>query len=173
MQKALTDARVPAAIAQRRDDFRSAQFLWLAAALRLASRPLDRRALDALTGAFNRWFESEIWSDNIAAAADISSRSLLTEWASVVAALDSDQTKPLAQLALELGQQPTTFRNFIAKFLELLPQDAEDDASDIEEDRSAWASLFRSINQAIGRAAPLEQFLQELGLRSKEPIVQE
>lgn len=171
MQKALTDARVPAAIAQRRDDFRSAQFLWLAAALRLASRPLDRRALDALTGAFNRWFESEIWSDNIAAAADISSRSLLTEWASVVAALDSEQTKPLAQLALELGQQPTTFRNFIAKFLELLPQDAEDDASDIEEDRSAWASLFRSINQAIGRAAPLEQFLQELGLRSKEPPV--
>lgn len=170
MQKALTDAKVPAAIAQRRDDFRSAQFLWLAAALRLASRPLDRRALDALTGAFNRWFGSEIWSDNIAAAADISSRSLLAEWSSVAATLNDDLAKTLAKVTLALDQQPTTFRNFIAKVLELLPRD-DDDASDIAEDRAAWGGLIRSINQTIGRAAPLEQFLQELALRSKEPPV--
>lgn len=171
MQQALIDAHIPAAIAQRRDDFRSAQFLWLAAALRLASRPLDRRALDALTGAFNRWFDSGIWSDNIADAAEISSRSLLAEWANVAATLDNDQAKRLAQLALALEQQPTTFRDFIAKFLELLPQELVDDASDVEEDRSAWGGLCRSINQAIGRAAHLEQFLQELALRSKEPPV--
>ncbi len=171
MRRALLDAHVPAAIAQRRDDFRSAQFLSLAAALRLASRPLDRRALDALTGAFNRWFDSEIWSDNIAATAEISSRSLLAEWASVAATLDNNLQKTLAQLALALEQQPTTFRDFIAKFVELVPRETGDDASDVEEDRAAWGTLYRSINQTIGRAAPLEQFLQELALRSKEPPV--
>ena len=171
MQKALTDANVPAAIAQRRDDFRSAQFLWLAAALRLASRPLDRRALDALTGAFNRWFNSDIWSDNIAAAAEISSRSLLAEWANAAATVDDDQANTLVGLALALEQQPTAFRNFMAKFLEMVPADAPDTDSDIQEDRAAWVSLFRSINQVVGRHAPLEQFLQELALRSKEPPV--
>ena len=171
MQKSLTDAKVPAAIAQRRDDFRSAQFLWLAAALRLASRPLDRRALDTLTGAFNRWFDSEIWSDDIAVAAEISSRSLLSEWANVAAGIADDEAKSLAQLASSLDGQPTTYRTFIAKVLDLLPPQSEDGGSDIEEDRAAWNSLVRSINQAIGRTAPLEQFLQELGLRSKEPPV--
>ena len=171
MQRVLTDADVEAAIAQRRDDFRSAQFLWLGAALRLASRPLDRRALDALTGAFNRWFGSEIWSDDIAAAADISSRSLLTEWANAAAFVEDDSAKALAATAAALGQQPTTFRNFIAKFLESLPQNPGEDTTDIEEDHAAWNSLLRSINQAIGRNAPIEQFLQELALRSKEPPV--
>ena len=171
MQQALTDAHVEAAIAQRRDDFRSAQFLWLAAALRLASRPLDRRALDTLTGAFNRWFGSEIWSDNIAAAADISSRSLLGEWASAAASCEGDNAQNFAAMAAELARQPTTFRNFITKFLDSLPRASAEDTTDIEEDRSAWNGLVRSINQAVGRAAPLEQFLQELALRSKEPPV--
>ena len=171
MQKALTDAKVPAAIAQRRDDFRSAQFLWLAAALRLASRPLDRRALDALTGAFNRWFGGEIWSDDVAAAADISSRSLLAEWSSAAASVDDDQAKKLVEMASALGRQPTNFRDFIAQFLALLPQNSAEDTTDIEEDRAAWGGLVRSIGQAIGRDASLEQFLQELALRSKEPPV--
>lgn len=169
MEKALKDSKVPAAIAQRRDDFRSAQFLWLAATLRLAARPRDRRALDALTGAFNRWFDTEFWADNIAATAEISSRSLLTEWATAAAVVESDQAKALVDLTFAFEQQPTTFRDFIAKFLELVPEDAQNPDSDIEEDRSAWVSLFRSINQVVGRQAPLEQFLQELALRSKEP----
>jgi len=171
MQIALTDAGVPAAIAQRRDDFRSAQFLWLTGALRLASRPLDRRTLDAMTGAFNRWLGSEIWSDDVAAAADISSRSLLAEWSCAAASIEGEQAKTLASMAFDLAQQPTTFREFTARFLELLPREGADDITDIEEDRSAWASLVRSIGQTIGRDAPLEQFLQELALRSKEPPV--
>lgn len=171
MQKALTDVHVEAAIAQRRDDFRSAQFLWLGAALRLAARPLDRRALDTLTGAFNRWFGSEIWSDNIAAAADISSRSLLGEWASAAAAIQDGSARTYAAMAAELETQPTTFRRFIAKFLESVPQEPAETVTDVEEDHSAWNSLIRSINQAIGRDAPIEQFLQELALRSKEPPV--
>ena len=171
MQKALADVKVAAAIAQRRDDFRSAQFLWLAAALRLASRPRDRRALDALTGAFNRWQGSEIWSDDIAAAADISSRSLLSEWANAVLSLDREEARTLGSIAMELNDHPSMFRDFITKFLELLPTEGSEDGSDIDEDRSAWAGLVRSIGQAVGRDAPLEQFLQELALRSKEPPV--
>ena len=171
MHEALKEAQVEAAVAQRRDDFRSAQFLWFGAALRLASRPLDRRALDTLTGAFNRWFGSEIWSDDIAAAADISSRSLLGEWANAAGSTQDHNAQTFAAMAAALEKQPTTFRRFIANFLESLPQESAESTTDIEEDRKPWNGLVRSINQAIGRAAPIEQFLQELALRSKEPPV--
>lgn len=171
IQKALTEAGVPAAIAQRRDDFRSAQFLWMAAALRLASRPLDRRALDTLTGAFNRWFGTEVSSDDVAALAEISSRSLLIEWATAIQEIGNLDAKTISVMAAELSRQPSIFRDFISRFLQTLPQDASEDMLDIEEDRSAWASLYRSINLTVGRDAPIEQFLQELGLRSKEPPV--
>ena len=171
MQRALVEAGVTAAIAQRRDDFRSAQFLWLVAALRLASRPLDRRALDALTGAFNRWFDCDVWSDNIAAAADISSRSLLAEWATAVGSSQDEQARTYAALAAGLEQQPTTFRQFISTFLSMLPDEGSENVTDIEEDAAAWNSLARSIAQSVGRDASLEQFLQELALRSKEPPI--
>jgi DNA helicase II / ATP-dependent DNA helicase PcrA len=171
MQNTLRDANVSAAIAQRRDDFRSPQFLWLAAALRLAARPLDRRALDALTGTFNRWFGTDIWSDNIAAAADISSRSMLSEWANAVTMASDDRISTLAAIAAGLAAQPSTFRTAIASALAIFPQNDADVTSDLEEDLAAWNSLVRSIGQAIGRDASLDQFLQELALRSKEPPV--
>jgi DNA helicase-2/ATP-dependent DNA helicase PcrA len=171
MHTALVGQKVSAVIAQRRDDFRSAQFLWLAAALRLASRPLDRRALDALTGSFNRWFGTDIQSDDVAASTDVSSRSLLAEWAGAIASIDNDQAKQFGVMAADLAEQPSTFRQFVDRFLETLPSETEENVTDIEEDRAAWAGLVRSIGQAIGRHAPLEQFLQELALRSKEPPV--
>lgn len=171
MQNALSDAEVPSAIAMRRDDFRSAQFLWLTAALRLAARPLDRRALDVLTGSFNRWFGGETWSEDVASTAELSSRSLLIEWSSAAATIEDEHAKKLMAMAFALGQQPTTFRSFISKFLELTAPDGSDEVIDIEEDRAAWLALVRSIGQTIGREAPLEQFLQELGLRSKEPPI--
>jgi len=41
--------------------------------------------------------------------------------------------------------------------------------SDLAEDMSAWRELSRDIASHIGKNAPLDQFLQELQLRSKEP----
>jgi DNA helicase II / ATP-dependent DNA helicase PcrA len=163
LQNSMTDAKVSAAIARRRVDFRSAQFLSLAAArrhggtaaLRLAARPLDRRALNTLTGAFNHRFDSEIWSDDITAAAETSSRSLLAEWVNIAAALTADEAKALAQLASSLDGQLTTYRTFIEKVLKLLPPQGEDHVLDIDEDRAAWSGLVRSINQTLERSVPL------------------
>ena len=44
-----------------------------------------------------------------------------------------------------------------------------DGDSDLAEDMTAWRELSRDIAGHIGRNAPLDQFLQELQLRSKEP----
>jgi DNA helicase-2/ATP-dependent DNA helicase PcrA len=55
----------------------------------------------------------------------------------------------------------------LAEFAVLLKDpDAE---SDLAEDMAAWKELTRDIYGHIGKNAPLDQFLQELQLRSKEP----
>lgn len=169
MQAALTTAKVPAAISVRRDDFRSPQFLWLVAILRLASRPLDKRALETLVGAHNRWWSTNLRAGDVISAAEITSKTFLDEWAEAARlTFDADALSYVA-MASEFSQQPSRFRSFIESFLGRFPNPPEDGDSDVNEDRAAWASLFRGIGQAIGRDAPLEQFLQELALRSKEP----
>src|SRR5690606_28337313 len=68
------------------------------------------------------------------------------------------------------GREPSQFRSFIAAAIARFPVD-DDSTSDLAEDMAAWKDLSRSIAQSIGRDAPLEQFLQELALRSKEPPI--
>lgn len=170
IQAALASQSVKAVIAQRRDDFRSPQFLWLGAVLRQSLRPLDRRALEALTGAFNRWFGMDLRGDDLLSAADLSSRSYLDEWAAAAASSDNSLAIELAEMGGRLSKEPSRFRAFIDEFIKKLPAHA-DATSDIAEDRAAWADLVRGINKSIGRDAPLEQFLQELAIRSKEPPI--
>ncbi|MBY5379344.1 ATP-dependent helicase [Rhizobium leguminosarum] len=172
LQAALNQKQVTAVISQRRDDFRSPQFLWLAAVLRQVLRPLDRRALEILTGAFNRWFGSDTRVDLIITASELTERSFLDEWAVAVKAAvpDSSEAAELANLAAKFGKEPALFRPFIeAVFAKMPVQD--DGSSDIAEDRAAWSDLARNIGKTIGRDAPLEQFLQELAIRSKEAPV--
>jgi DNA helicase-2/ATP-dependent DNA helicase PcrA len=168
---ALGKVHVNAIIAQRRDDFRSPQFLWLAAVLRQAARPLDKRALEALTGAFNRWFGTETRADDIIVATDLSSKAFLEEWSSSISGMEVQEAVELASLAAQLGKEPSRFRGFIEEILKRIPMPEEDATSDIAEDRAAFAELTKSIGRAIGRDAPLEQFLQELAMRSKEPPI--
>ena len=170
IQAALAGQSIRAVIAQRRDDFRSPQFLWLGAVLRQSIRPLDRRALEALTGAFNRWFGMNLRGDDLLSSADLSSRSYMDEWAAAASLSEIPLAVELADMAARLSKEPSRFRAFIEEFLTKIPAEA-DETSDIAEDRAAWSDLVRGINKSIGRNAPLEQFLQELAIRSKEPPI--
>jgi DNA helicase-2/ATP-dependent DNA helicase PcrA len=172
LQSALTRKQVSAVISQRRDDFRSPQFLWLSAVLRQGLRPLDRRALEILTGAFNRWFGTDTQVDLVVTATELTERSLLDEWAVAVKAVMSENTDAVAlvDLAAKFAKEPMRFRALIEAVLTKIPVQ-DDESSDITEDRAAWSDLVRSIGKTIGRDAPLEQFLQELAIRSKEAPV--
>src|SRR3546814_13762610 len=43
----------------------------------------------------------------------------------------------------------------------------------VDEDARAWKDLYKEIIGTVGRTAPLEAFLQELDLRSKEPPLED
>ena len=170
IKKELDQAGIDSAIAQRRDDFQSPEFQFLSASLRQILRPLDRRALETLVGAFNRWFDTAIQFEELFATAELSSRSFLEEWSESATASQISDAIKIADITVDCSKNPSTFRKFIDLFLDCIPQN-EDETSDVAEDRAAWKELVRSIRKTVGADCPLEQFLQELALRSKEPPI--
>lgn len=166
---ALVEAGVPASIALRRDDFVSPVFQWLSAALRLAARPLDGRALQECVTAFGRWRGTDLDAQRVAEDAATSGRLPVEEWARLVAELPVERaTAELTLLAVDIARRPGSRDEFVHNVLQYLsPEELEQ--PDIGEDHAAWKELCRSIGLALGAGAPLEQFLQDLSMRSKEP----
>src|SRR5262249_46348180 len=78
LRTALQERQVPSVIAQRRDDFLSAAFRWLAAALRQIARPLDRYNVSVLVEAFNRLAGTTISVEQVLTDAETTGRSYLS-----------------------------------------------------------------------------------------------
>ena len=172
MHKALLDYHVPSVIAQRRDDFLSAEFRWFVACLRQIIRPLDRRNIAVLVEAFNRMAEISIASDQVITDAETTGHSYLTTWLEIVGRQSlqpaaDELIKLLAPLTSDPSAVRGTIEGILAEFAKQLSGPGA--ASDLAEDIAAWHEISRDIASHVGRNAPLDQFLQELQLRSKEP----
>jgi DNA helicase-2/ATP-dependent DNA helicase PcrA len=173
MHTALQQWEVPSVIAQRRDDFLSAEFRWLVAVLRQIARPLDRHNVTALVEAFNRLSGTSISVEQVVTDAEAAGRSYFSTWleaASAQADFLGDQMK-LLTLVAPCANDPSVSKNAVEAILgEFAANLTGPDANpDLAEDLAAWKELSRDIAAHIGRSAPLDQFLQELQLRSKEP----
>jgi len=171
MNKALHDRNVPSVIAQRRDDFLSAQFRWLVALLRQFTRPLDRRNLAVLIEAFNRLTGLNISVQRIVTDAEALGRNYLNIWLNAVR---SRNLKPstiilLSQIGGALDNPSHIKETLDAILAEIAAEIARESDPDLEEDMAAWREISRDIASHLGRNVPLDQFLQELQLRSKEP----
>jgi len=172
MHTALRQQNVPCVLAQRRDDFLSPEFRWLVAVLRQLSRPLDRRNLTALVESFNRMVGTSIATDQVVADAEATGRAYITTW------LDAAKQQPLdgprvtlLQLLETLATDISSAKKHVAAMIEEFARSSGQPVteSDLTEDLTAWRELTRDIQGHIGKNAPLDQFLQELQLRSKEP----
>ena len=172
MHKALQEREVLSVIAQRRDDFLSAEFRWLVASLRQIARPLDRRNLAVLVDAFNRLAETAVSVEQVTTDAEATGRSYLDTWLETAGrqGLKPVHATLLALLCTAVGD-PSTVRTAVEGILgEFAKGTSRPEAdSDLAEDMTAWRELSRDIAGHIGKGAPLDQFLQELQLRSKEP----
>jgi DNA helicase-2/ATP-dependent DNA helicase PcrA len=172
MNAALHELGVPSVIAQRRDDFLSPQFRWFVAVLRQLIRPLDRRNLGVLIEAFNRLAEMSVPVQQVITAAETSGRSYLLIWLEAAA---GDATEPSTKNLLEQIVPAASDSSLIKKMADgILAQfaaqiDASGSNPDLEEDMAAWREINRDIASHLGKNTPLDQFLQELQMRSKEP----
>jgi DNA helicase-2/ATP-dependent DNA helicase PcrA len=174
---ALSRVGVPSFISQRRDDFLSAELRFLVACLRQAYRPLDRRTLATLVDSFNRAANLEIPVEQVMVDAEATGRGFLVTWQEAALLTDlNDRASLLLKAACSINDNPMRGKVVIDETLVNLEPSAEpldEHDSDLKEDIVAWRQLSRDIGRHLGASAPLEQFLQELQLRSKEPPVKQ
>ena len=172
MRAALQKVNVPSVISQRRDNFLSPELRWLNALLWQTLRPLDKRNMALIVESFNRLAGITLSADEVFAEAEALGEGYLASWFRSISMLPVAQTpKTLVGFAAPIVTSPGSFRGIIdglmGEFEKRLAQNNSE--SDLAEDVSAWREIAREIAATVGRDLPLDQFLQELQLRSKEP----
>lgn len=166
---ALRQNGVPAAIAKRRDDFLSPQMRWLVACLRQVQRPMDVRNISLLADTFARFAGCDVDPDELIARADTQGVTYLAAWmhsAGEAAVLGISQS--LLGLTEQLVSGSNDHRATVNQVLNQFEGHDQDAA--LEDDLKVWRQIEREIRETRG-PVPLDQFLQELDMRSKEPAV--
>ena len=171
MHDALIAKDVPAMIAMRRDDFLSPQMRWLVACLKQIARPLDRRNMAVLVEAFDQFAPSRLDWDELVSRSESDRFTCFKVWTDAVR--DADMPRPvvaMVDVVAGLAAGAVGLGDAIEQLLDHFDNNDPDDGDNlIKDDMSAWRRIQREIRDVQGLAS-LDQFLQELQLRSKEPV---
>ena len=178
MRDALQTENVNATILNRRDDFASPEMRWLVACLNQLNRPLDRRNLATLVEAFGSFVPGCTASsasepapldfDDLLSRSEAEGVTYLSVWtgAARAAGLRSPAAE-IVDLIAALASGELKLASAIDQILGHFESDEPGD--DLKDDLSAWRRLSGEIGTAV-RPTSLDRFLQELELRSKEPV---
>ena len=168
MHRALTANGVPAEIAMRRDDFLSPQMRWLVACLRQINRPLDQRNMTVLVDAFSSFVRSPLDWDGLVSRSESDRLTCFKVW--VDAVREAELPRSVAEVIDAIADLSTGNIKLTAAMEKVLNRfEASDPEDDLKDDLSAWRRIEREIRGAQGLSS-LDRFLQELQLRSKEPV---
>ena len=168
MHEALAVNGVPAVIAMRRDDFLSPQMRWLVACLKQIDRPLDRRNMAVLVEAFNSFAPSALDWNELVSRSESDRLTCFKVWTDAVR--EVEMPRPVAEVVdviADLSAGNVKLTAAIERILDCFNGNEPDD--DLKDDLNAWRRIQREIRDAQGPAS-LDRFLQELQLRSKEPV---
>ena len=170
--EALQESGVTAAVVARRGRFASPQFLWLQSCLDLVLRSTDRRQFTAMVASANRFAGIDVDAAILAAEAQSLSVSYLEYWALAASESENAIAARLADCATRLVRSRAAWRKVVSEAVAWLPETAEACGglvSDADEDRKFWESALHAIRTEKGSEPDLDELLQGLALRSKEP----
>ena len=168
MHRTLAAKDVPAMVVMRRDDFLSPQMRWLVACLKQIARPLDRRNMAVLVEAFGRFAPSSPDWDELVSRSESDRLTCFKVWTDAVR--EAGMPRPVADMVnviADLSAGNVKLANAIERILGHF--DSNDPDDDLKDDLSAWHRIQREIKDAQGFSS-LDRFLQELQLRSMEPV---
>ncbi len=157
---------VPAALLARRDDFVSPQLRWLVACLKQINRPLDRRNMAVLAATFEDFAGVPVEVEEVIARSEANRITLLAAWFDAVRQATPSALPSVVEAMAGLASGNVRLAGTVAEVKKHF--ETEDAGGDLKDDLSAWRHIEKEIRQARG-AIPLDQFLQEMELRSKEP----
>lgn len=170
--EALGKAGVKASLVARRGRFVSPQFLWLESCLELALRPMDERTFTTMAVSANRIASMDVDVAILAAEAQSSNANYLEYWALAVKDTENEIAADLAKFALRLVQSRSAWRQVVAEAVPRLLEMGVNSGglvSDAEEDGASWETIAREIRSEKGSQPDLDELLQGIALRSKEP----
>lgn len=178
IKAALVEQGIDARIAQRRDAFASVPYQWLHATLMSANRRADEDAFRAFVESGNALWGFEAEADRLIAEAALGNGDLLQSWATWALqspALSAGAPEVVTALSKNLAER-SDFHAFCRTTVGVFDRnhaEFESSFASFDEDAEAWKALYREILNTVGREAPLDTFLQELEMRSKEPPLRE
>ncbi len=163
---------VAASIATRRDRFISPQFVWLQSCLDLSLRPGDRQVFTALAASGNRIAGLQLDTALLLAEAASTGTSYLEHWALAAEASQNEIAIKLSAIALRLVRSRSSWQQIVTEAISFLMTTAETPdgvVSDAAEDKAAWETAHRAIRAEKGAPPDLDELLQGMKLRPKEP----
>ena len=168
MQEALRDRNISAEITLRRDDFASPQVRWLLYSLTQIGRPLDLHNMVMLAEAFASFAPLSVDLDGIISRSKTEGVAYLVAWIeavqeTTVAYSFAEIIDMIAKLAAGETRLASTIQQILKHF------EDNDPDEDLKDDLSAWRRIESEIRDAQ-QVESLDQFLQEMQLRSKEPV---
>ena len=168
MRDALQLKNVPATILTRRDDFASPEMRWLVACLKQINRPLDRRNMATLVEAFSSFASLPLTFDDLLSRSGTGGKTYLSIWTRAAQATelpspDAEIVDLMASLTAGEMKLPAAIDQILAHF------GGNEPDQDLQDDLNAWLRLSAEIRTAV-ESTSLDRFLQELDLRSKEPL---
>lgn len=172
---ALRAAGVKAVLATRRDQFVSPQFVWLQNCLDQTIRPHDRQGFTALGAAANRIAGLELDTAILFAEATSTGKSYLEHWALAAQASQNEVAVKLSDFALRLIQSRMNWLQITNQAIEYLMTTSESPdgiVTDAAEDKVAWEASLKAIRAEKGGLPDLDEFLQDMKLRPKEPPIE-
>lgn len=179
MRGSLKAKNVPTEILMRRDDFASPQMRWLVACLKQIHRPLNQHNLAVLLETFDRFATQPLKLDHdelISRSVAAEGAAYLTMWADAaqaanLSAHDTASVNAVSHLASGRTTLDAAVKQILAVFETTDSENDDNGDQDLKDDLSAWRRLSSEIRSSLGHTpAQLDRFLQELELRSKEPI---
>lgn len=159
--------RVAAELMVRRDDFLSPEMRWLVACLKQIVRPLDKRNMAVLIKSFERFSNTGLDWGTLESHAAAEGVAYLSIWMQSVrdVTLPESVSKMIDSIS-DLSAGSISPASAIAQVIKHFDTNNLDD--ELKEDLNAWHRIDSEIRDGHGDL-PLERFLQELELRSKEP----
>lgn len=167
----LREKGVDAALAQRRDNFISPQFVWLQAILDQALRPTNSRVFTVLVNAGNRIADLDIDPAILMAEAEASGLSFFEHWSVIARSTENPVAQKLGEFVARLANSRNEWRRVVKDAIPLLleTETVEEDAvGDAVDDQKAWDLCMKEIRAELGASAELSEVVQGLALRSKE-----
>jgi len=163
---------VKAVLSQRRDRYISPQFAWLQSLLDQTVRPTDRIVFRVLVNAANRITQATLDPASLIAEAEAAGHTYIEHWISAIAKIRTPIAEALESCARKLVLSRSSWKEVVREIVPILVSsgaEGEGIVSDADEDKSAWDSVMREIRVEKGGEPELQEVVQGMSLRSKEP----